>query len=187
MRTTLLLIAMTTLAASGSIQDRAESERQVRQATEQFLRTFEDLDMQRFIQCFSEDATVFFPIPEPPTRFDGIQAIQRHFEQVFAAIRQSSASSTPPFHHLVPEHLHVQVVSDTTAVVTFQLTNPERVARRTLVLQKRGDRWLIVHLHASNVALERHSSNQSMEPTAPLQNDFIVFAIAPCCGSSPSN
>jgi uncharacterized protein (TIGR02246 family) len=166
MRTTMLVIAMTTLAASASTQNLAQRDRQVRQATDQFLRAFEDLDMQRFIEYLAEDANVFFPVPEPPSRFDGKQAIQRHFEQVFAAIRQSSASSTPPFHHLVPEHLQVQLVGDTAAVVTFQMTNPARVARRTLVLEKRGDRWLIAHLHASNVALERHSSNQSMQPTA---------------------
>jgi hypothetical protein len=66
----------------------------------------------------------------------------------------------------VPEHLQVQLVGDTAAVVTFEMTNPERVARRTLVLQKRGDRWLVAHLHASNVALEHHSSHQSLKPTA---------------------
>src|SRR5262245_43993903 len=171
MRTTLLVIAMTMLAASASTQDLAQRERQVRQATDQFLRAFEDLDMQRFMQCFTEDANVFFPVPESPNRFDGREAIQRHFEQVFAAICQSSASSTPPFHHLVPEHLQVQLVGDTAAVVTFQMTNTERVARRTLVLQKRGDKWLIAHLHASNVALERHSSNQSLQPTVARSDD----------------
>ena len=117
---------MTMLAASASTQDLAQRERQVRQATDQFLRAFEDLDMQRFMQCFTEDANVFFPVPEPPNRFNGREAIQRHFEQVFAAIRQSSASSTPPFHHLVPEHLQVQLVGDTAATVTFQMTNPQK-------------------------------------------------------------
>ena len=173
MRIALLLIAMTTLAASASTQDFTESERQVKQATDYFLRAFEDLDMQRFIECFAEDASVFFPAPEPPSRFDGKQAIQRHFEQVFAAIRQSSVSSIAPFHRLVPEHLQVQVVGDTAAVMTFQLTNAERVARRTLVLQKRGDRWLIVHLHASNLVFEHNSSNQALERTADRRENLL--------------
>ena len=29
--------------------------------TRKFLRAFEDLDMQQFIACFADDATVFFP------------------------------------------------------------------------------------------------------------------------------
>jgi len=155
-------MAITALTVSASTRDRAESERQIRQATDQFIHAFENLDMARFIQCFSEDATVFFPIPEPPGRFDGREAIQRHFQEVFAAIRHSSASSRPPFHHLVPEHLQVQLIDDTAAVVTFQMSNAERVARRTLVFQKRSGRWLIVHLHASNVSLERRASNQTL-------------------------
>lgn len=166
MRTALLLIAITALTASASTRNRAESERQVKQATDQFLRAFENLDMARFIQCFSDDATVFFPIPEPPSRFDGREAIQSHFQEVFAAIRQGSSSSTPPFHHLVPEHLQVQLVDDTAAIVTFQMTNAERAARRTLVFVKCGGNWLIVHLHASNVLLERSGSDQSLRTTS---------------------
>ena len=129
-------------------------------AVQRFVDAAASRDFDAIAECFSEDATVFFPIPEPPGRFDGREAIQRHFQQVFAGIRQSSASSTPPFHHLLPEQLQVQLVGDTAAVVTFQMTSAERVARRTLVLQKRGDRWLIVHLHASNVALEAHGSKK---------------------------
>lgn len=151
--TVLIPVAISTTAAS--TQSHPEGEQQVRKATDQFLHAFENLDLPRFVQCFSEDATVFFPIPEPPLRFDGRQAIQSQFQQVFAAIRQHSESSTPPFHHLVPEHLQIQLLDDTTALVTFQMAHPERVARRTLIFQKRGESWLIVHLHASNVSTAR--------------------------------
>src|SRR5262249_3290854 len=145
--------------ASASTQDRAESERRVRQATDQFFCAFENLDMQRFIHFFSGGATFFFSIPETPGRFDGGKTIETHFQQVFAAIRQSSASSNPPFHHLVPEHLLIQLVDETAAIVTFEMINADRVARRTLVFQKRGDSWFIVHLHASNVVRKRNGSN----------------------------
>jgi Ketosteroid isomerase homolog len=50
--------------------------------TREFLRAFENLDMKQFIACFADDATVFFPIPEPPERVQGKQAIQQRFERV---------------------------------------------------------------------------------------------------------
>ena len=110
--------------------------------------------MQRFIDCFAEDATVFFLSRSPAKRFGGKAAIQAHFELVFAGIRRSSSSSQPPFHRLVPENVDVQLVGEEGAVVSFELSNAERIARRTVVLQKREDSWLIVHLHASNVPVK---------------------------------
>src|SRR5262249_59130204 len=96
--------------------------------TRKFLRAFEDLDIQQFIACFADNATVFFPMPEPPERVEGKQAIQERFEHVFASIR-STAKSGPPFHHLAPENLKIQMVSGQTAVVSFQLRNSERIGR----------------------------------------------------------
>ena len=126
--------------------------------TRMFLRAFEDLDMQQFISCFADSATVFFPIPEPPERVDGKQAIRQRFESVFASIR-STAKSGPPFHHLVPEDLSIQLMPGSTAVVSFHLRNEERVARRTLVLTKMNGQWFINHLHASNAAVAVKSTN----------------------------
>ena len=41
--------------------------------TRKFLHAFEDLDIKQFIACFADDATVFFPMPEPPERVQGKQ------------------------------------------------------------------------------------------------------------------
>jgi hypothetical protein len=41
------------------------------------------------------------------------------------------------------------------SVVTFHLKGEEAVSRRTLVLEKRSGTWLIVHLHASSLALQK--------------------------------
>jgi ketosteroid isomerase-like protein len=146
----MLLLVATAMTAEAAYGHDVAVKAEVREAVNRFLRAFENLDMQHFIACFAEDATVFFPEPEPARRFDGKAAIKTHFEQVFAAIRLDSASSEPPFHRLVPENLQVELLGDEGAVVTFQMTNAIRIARRTLVLQKRGDSWLISHLHASN-------------------------------------
>jgi ketosteroid isomerase-like protein len=124
--------------------------------TRKFLRAFENLDMQQFIACFADNATVFFPMPEPPGRVDGKLAIQQRFEQVFASIR-STTKSGPPFHHLAPENIAIQIMPGQTAVVSFHLRNSERIARRTLVLVKTNGQWLILHLHASNDAIASKS------------------------------
>jgi ketosteroid isomerase-like protein len=116
----------------------------------EFLHAFENLDMPRFIAFFSEDATVFYPMPEPPLRFEGVTAIREQFGRVFASIRKTAVSG-PPYHHLRPEDLHIQLIGSDGAIVSFHLRNTERIARRTLVLRKNGEAWQIVHLHASNV------------------------------------
>jgi ketosteroid isomerase-like protein len=124
--------------------------------TRKFLCAFENLDMHQFIACFADNATVFFPMPERPERVEGKLAIQQRFEQVFASIR-STAKSGPPFHHLAPEDLTIQIMPGRTAVVSFHLKNSERIARRTLVLINTNGEWLILHLHASNVPIEPKS------------------------------
>ncbi len=126
--------------------------RAIEEFTARFLTSFERLDMPAFIACFAEDATVFFPSPEPPERFSGKSAVQNHFQKVFDAIR-STAPSGPPYHRLISQDLDVQLLGPNVAVVSFHLRNSERLARRTLVLKKAGGKWLIAHLHASNVAL----------------------------------
>jgi hypothetical protein len=51
------------------------------------------------------------------------------------------------------------LVHGQTAVVSFQLRNAERIARRTLVLTKMNGQWLIIHLHASNTSVVEKSKN----------------------------
>jgi uncharacterized protein (TIGR02246 family) len=125
--------------------------------TRKFLHAFEDLDMKQFIACFADDATVFFPTPEPPERVHGKQAIQQRFERVFASIR-SGTKSGPPFHHLDPEDLSIQLTPGQAAVVSFHLRNEERIARRTLVLANTNGHWLIFHLHASSARIATKSN-----------------------------
>jgi ketosteroid isomerase-like protein len=118
-----------------------------------FLRTFENLDMAAFIECFAEDATVFFPASQPATRYSGRAAIREQFQLVFDAIKGDSKAD-PPYHRLNPDLLQVQLLGEDTAIVTFHLTGPNRVARRTLVVHRASGRWFITHLHASNIATQ---------------------------------
>jgi ketosteroid isomerase-like protein len=120
-------------------------------AAQTFLRDFENLDWDRFRQSFADDATVFFPVPEPPRRFSGRAEIERQFRRVFAAIRANSTSAAAPFHRLSPVGLHCSPISTDAALVSFTLENEQRVGRRTLIWRRIGNRWRITHLHASNV------------------------------------
>ena len=115
------------------------------------LSAFENLDYEAFVVLFAEDATLFFPTPEPPQRFEGRAAIGEHFRSVFNRIRQTSEVKSPPYQKLVPEELAWQVYSRDTAIAIFHLRNEERIARRTVVLVLRNGGWRVVHLHASNV------------------------------------
>ena len=138
----LLGLLLWSTAPAGDQQD-------IERATAHFLTSFENLDMPAFIACFAEDATAFFPAPEPPERVAGKAAIRSRFQQVFDEIHKG-ASGGPPYHRLEPQDLQVQMLGTDAAVVTFHLRNSERLARRTLVMKKVQGAWLIAHLHASN-------------------------------------
>jgi len=130
----------------------ASDQQEIEQATTHLLTSFENLDMPAFLACFADDATAFFPAPEPPERVTGKAAIRSRFQLVFDAIRKG-ASAGPPYHRLEPQDLQIQSLSAETAVVSFHLRNSERIARRTLVMKKVRSTWLIAHLHASNLSL----------------------------------
>src|SRR4029077_5084010 len=119
-----LLTALSPLASAGETANETGDCAAIEAFTRAFLRAFEDLDMKQFIACFADDATVFFPMPEPPERVQGKQAIQQRFERVFASIR-STAKTGPPFHHLVPEDLSIQLMPGHTGVDSFHLRNEE--------------------------------------------------------------
>jgi ketosteroid isomerase-like protein len=84
----------------------ASDQQEIEQATAHFLTSFENLDLPAFIACFADDATAFFPAPEPPERVAGKAAIRSRFQQVFEAIRKGS-SGGPPYHRLEPQDLHL--------------------------------------------------------------------------------
>jgi ketosteroid isomerase-like protein len=70
-----LLVSVTPLAGAAEPNESAERA-SIKTFVRTFLLAFESLDMQQFVACFADDATVFFPLPEPPERVEGKQAIQ---------------------------------------------------------------------------------------------------------------
>jgi uncharacterized protein (TIGR02246 family) len=122
----------------------------VEAAFRRFLAAFEDLDWEAFRASFADDACVFFPSASTPDRFCGRDAVEARFRRFFDSIR-SEAKSGPPYQRLRPEGVRIDALGDDASVVSFELTSEVRVARRTVVFRRNDGRWLIVHLHASNV------------------------------------
>ena len=144
-----LILLSTAIAIDDLGRDSKEKEIEV--ALNRFLTAFENLDWQNFQKSFHADVTVFFPTPEPQYRFDRREAVEKQFQKVFSEIR-SGAKSGPPYHRLIPKNLRIEMLSENDAIVTFELENEERIARRSIVFTKTDGVWLIRHLHASNVA-----------------------------------
>jgi len=118
-------------------------------AFERFITAFNALDWRTFRACFTDEASVFNPvIPEVVSlhRLDGRESIENTFRAVFDASSKGGASP-----HIVPERVRIQRVNDT-AIVTFEFRRSvDSFGRRTVVLHRQGESWLIVHIHASNV------------------------------------
>ena len=128
---------------------------EVKAAVTAFLTAFDALDWEPFAACFAPDATIFMPFPDVIQRLDGWEAAAAVFQPFFAKIRQTR--NAPPYLDLQPRDLHIQPINNSAAIVTFHLYDGVTWSRRTAVFEKRNGRWLIVHLHASNVRV--HASN----------------------------
>ena len=148
-----VLFVSTFLLAAGLFGDSWATDRSdtesPQKAFERFVAAFNALDWDSFRACFADDASVFNPeIPEVVSlhRLDRRESIENTFRAVFDASSRGGASP-----HIVPERVRIQRFNDT-AIVTFEFPRSvDSFGRRTVVLHRQGDSWLIVHIHASNV------------------------------------
>jgi ketosteroid isomerase-like protein len=115
-----------------------------------FIQAFDTLDWERFRGFFADDATVFYP-RGIASRARGRAEFEANFQQVFTQIRGSR--KRPSYMDLQPRDLYIQRIGDI-AIATFHLDDrPGVLNRRTIVLHRMGERWKIVHLHASEVSV----------------------------------
>lgn len=120
----------------------------VQETLDRFITAFEGLRIEDMMDHYAEDATSFFPVEHHKTKLVGKDQIKGAFQRVIEKIRSAGLSRIS----LVVEDLMVDQY-DNIAVATFHIRD-NTLSRRTLVLRKTGDRWLITHLHASNAQLE---------------------------------
>jgi uncharacterized protein (TIGR02246 family) len=123
----------------------------IQKVVDGFIASLNAADVNQFIGFFAPDATLFFPLSSLPLRLEDRQQIATAFGAFFEAVRRRHPE--PPYMTMIPVGTRVQLLGSV-AVVTFHLKGEEAVSRRTLVLEKRSGRWLIVHLHASSLAVE---------------------------------
>jgi len=95
----------------------------------------------------AEDATAFLPMPEHAELVRGRDEILAILTPLLEADRQRRGGQ--PL-NLVPKDVVIQQ-HGRSAVVTFDVGTADVHSRRTLVLERRDGRWMIIHLHASNV------------------------------------
>jgi len=125
---------------------------------EAFVTALNNADLDALVETFAEDATVFLPFSSDPARVTGKERIRGAFDPFLQRARASGEG--PPYMRNNPVDVHVQHF-DGTAVVTFHLdqlpvptaTEPSPFRRRTVVLRQIGGKWLIVHIHASNMVV----------------------------------
>jgi len=132
-------------------QPKPSHEQEVQKTLAGFIQAFDNLEWDKFRSFFADDATVFFP-RQIPERAQGRAEFESGFRKVFDQIRDGREKA--PYMHIQPRGLHIQFAGET-AIVTFQLDDrPGLLNRRTIVLVKFGSEWKIVHLHASEVAVQ---------------------------------
>lgn len=123
-----------------------------------FVAALCNADLDSLVATFADDATVFTPIPSVPQRVAGKAAIRQAFAPFLESLRATGGG--PPYMSLNPREVEVRRF-DQTAIVTFHLGQlpsadghqPTSFSRRSFVLRYASGRWLIVHLHGSNVVV----------------------------------
>ena len=112
-----------------------------------FLEAFRQMDEERFDSFFAPDVTMFFPDgPFPQGRVEGRDAVLAAFHRFFALARERGRNGL----NIEPLDLQVRAHEDV-AIVTFRLETEETLGRRSLILQRMGEEWRIVHFHASTI------------------------------------
>lgn len=114
-------------------------------AVAQFTAAFNRLSVEELRPLLADDATAYLPMPQFGARIDGRENILAALAPLFEAERARAGSM-----NLVAKGLAIQRAGNA-AVATFDVGTEAVFSRRTLVLERRGGGWRIVHLHASNV------------------------------------
>jgi ketosteroid isomerase-like protein len=141
------------LGSSAAATNPTRAAGSVEAAVAEFVQAFTTLDEARFDRAWTEDATLFFPMPVPGSggaRFTGKDNVLNVFHRFFASVRKGKPG--PDYLNIKPEDVHVQDYGDT-AIVTFHLTGDQGIARRTLLMRRDKGVWRVAHMHASNLSL----------------------------------
>ena len=114
-----------------------------------FVVAFRDLDFEQFQRFFSTDVTVFFPPSAMVAqRINGKDSVMRVFKNFFDKVRKSKPG--PPYLDIDPQKLEITLSGDI-AIISFELADADALSRRTIIMRKEKNKFLICHLHASKI------------------------------------
>ncbi len=140
------LMLLSIVLSVGNLQAQ-KPEDEIGQMLALFIQSLNNLELESFIENFSDDATVFYPRNTfPIERVKGKEAIKEEFSTFFNNLRKSRKG--PPYLDIVPANKEIKLY-DHVAVVTLHFEMGEEFHRRTMVLQRKENKWFIDHLHAS--------------------------------------
>ena len=147
----LKLFLFTFLLSIGNSQAQ-EAQDEIEQMLSHFVKSLNNLELESFMENFTDHATVFFPRNSfPVERVEGREAIKKEFETFFNGLRQRRPG--PPFLDIVPKDREIDVYNQM-AVVSFHFEFGGEFQRRTIILEKQNNKWLINHIHASLFKIE---------------------------------
>jgi len=116
-----------------------------------FVKAFSSLNWEAFTAYFADNATAFFPPSAKfPYRANNKTDVLNMFRKVFDNAQKMDPAA--PHIDIQPEELKIQMAG-TVAITSFLLHDPGMLGRRTIVWQKTKGAWLIIHLHASGIAI----------------------------------
>jgi uncharacterized protein (TIGR02246 family) len=141
---TATIFLLVLLAACATTVVPAHDEAGVRAAMTGFLDALNALDADAMAGYFADDVTAFVPIAQPQ-RANGKAEVAAIFRDFAAQTRK-----TTPRINIKPDHVLVQASGDF-GLVSFETIPGSMLNRRTFVFRRIGGRWLIVHIHASNL------------------------------------
>jgi len=142
----LKLLFLIALLPMSNIQSQNVND-EINQVLALFVENLNNLDLDPFIENFAPEATIFFPRNAfPIARVTGKEAIKNEFKQFFDNVRGDRTE--PPFINIIPKDKELKVY-DNIAVVSLHFQMGEEFHRRTIILEKGSNKWLIIHLHAS--------------------------------------
>jgi hypothetical protein len=124
----------------------------VRQLMASFVTALQNLDWEAFRHCWVDNPVLYGPADSK--RIDDSATFDAMWQMQFQQLRQSVAArgiTSAPYVKVEPQGMRIDFPSPTVAVITFHLSDNNRLRRRMLVAAKTEMGWKITHLNNSDV------------------------------------
>ncbi|WP_084373470.1 YybH family protein [Reichenbachiella faecimaris] len=126
---------------------------EIKQAVYQFIRSIDRMNVDSVVACYTYEAKVFYPFTFTPKLLIGKKEIGIAQNQGFKLMaklfkQQGIEQSTLG---LKPNSLSIELLSENFALAIWHSPRGSSMGRRSALLKKVNNSWLIHYHHASNV------------------------------------